>query len=263
MTLNSASRQDLLDPEAGLAKPRGLMLLARPDQQALFEADRDAMRMHNLSVADAQAKVPILNPETVGLVGYSDALWDLDTDLIKAIQYHHCPEQFDHPLSHGLKIANQLAWQLEGKTDDLERESASRHLSTEALGLSQDQLKTIAEHGVVRLQESLEYDRETERLDVALRASTAFLNVLRAATLERVARENLELTESNLELARRRERLGVSSPAERYRWESEIATDRSDVIAAINRTDAARVALNQVLHRPLEEYSKLIPPDAD
>ena len=48
------------------------------------------------------------------------------------------------------------------------------------------------------------------RLDVALEAAFSFLDVLRAHTLEDVESKNVELTEQNLELARRREAVGFS-----------------------------------------------------
>ncbi len=104
---------------------------------------------------------------------------------------------------------------------------------------------------------------DEERLDIALRAAVAFLDVLRAETFEAVVRENLALTGSNLALARRRLEIGVSGPAEVYRWESRIARDRAEVIRAQNQVHSARVVLNQVLHRPLEQSYVLIPPDPD
>ena len=132
-----------------------------------------------------------------------------------------------------------------------------------ALGLSQilysDGLRAgveISQH----LQRSLELEREIQRLDVALDAASAFLNVLRAETLERIARENRQLTESNLELARRREKIGFSGPADVYRWESRRATDLSSQIAAHARVHSALVVLNRVLHRPLEELYVATPP---
>ena len=114
-----------------------------------------------------------------------------------------------------------------------------------------------------RQQVSLIWEREQLRLDIALEAATAFLNVLRAATLERVARDTLGLTESNLALARRRREVGYSGPADVYRWESRQATDRADVIAAFNDANAARVALNQTMNRPLEDRFDTIEPILD
>ncbi len=79
----------------------------------------------------------------------------------------------------------------------------------------------------------------------------AYLNLLRAQTLERVQKENLELTRSNLELARVRQQIGISGPAEVYRWESQIATARKEVINANAQRNAAEIGVNRVLHQPL------------
>ncbi len=104
-----------------------------------------------------------------------------------------------------------------------------------------------------KLQEAREYDRETTRLDVALDVALAYLNVLRSQTFERILLENVRLTRSNLELARVREALGQSGPAEVLRWESQIATNRKDQIQASAQRRTAKIALNQLLNRPLEE----------
>ncbi|ANM30239.1 hypothetical protein ABI59_12585 [Acidobacteria bacterium Mor1] len=112
-------------------------------------------------------------------------------------------------------------------------------------------------------QRSLVEQREALMLDIALDTSVAFLNVLRAETLERIQRDNLKLTESNLELARRRERIGSAGPADVYRWESRLASDRSSVITASNQTRAARNVLNQLMNRPQEEPFHAVVPDLD
>ena len=103
------------------------------------------------------------------------------------------------------------------------------------------------------LQKSREQMREQLRLDIAGAAATAYFNVLRAKTLERVQKHNLALTRSNLELARVRQQIGISAPAEVYRWESQMATARSNGIRANAQRNVAQIALNQLLHRPLEE----------
>jgi outer membrane protein TolC len=103
------------------------------------------------------------------------------------------------------------------------------------------------------LQEAREYDREVLRLDIAGGAAVAYLNVLRAKTIERIRENNLEVTRSNLELAKVRESIGFSGPAEVFRWESQIATDRSEVINATAARNVAELAVNQLLNRPLEE----------
>ena len=50
-----------------------------------------------------------------------------------------------------------------------------------------------------------------------------------------------------------RESIGYSRRSEVFRWESEIASDRKDVIEANAQRNLAEIALNRLLHRPLEE----------
>ncbi len=102
-------------------------------------------------------------------------------------------------------------------------------------------------------QKTREQDLEQLKLDIALAASIAYLNVLRAKTFERIEKENLKRTRANLELARVRESVGTAGPAEVYRWESELALNRKSVILANAKRNIAEIELNRVLHRPLEE----------
>lgn len=103
------------------------------------------------------------------------------------------------------------------------------------------------------LQLSREGERAELRLDVVFEAAQAYLDVLRAKTGERIQRDNLELTRSNLESARTRLELGAAGPGEVYRWEAQIAGNRSDLIAASAGRNQAEIQLNRVLNRPLEE----------
>lgn len=103
------------------------------------------------------------------------------------------------------------------------------------------------------LQRGREAQLQQLRMDVAQAAATAYLNVLRAKTAERVQRQDLELTRSNLELARLRREIGFSGPAEVFRWESQIAVTRINVIDANARRNQTEIELNRLLHRPSEE----------
>ena len=103
------------------------------------------------------------------------------------------------------------------------------------------------------LQESKEFELKQLKLDISLYAAEAFLNVLKAKTFERIQKQNLKRTKSNLEIARVRETIGSAGPAEVYRWESELATNRNNVIQAIAQFNLARIELNRLLHRNLEE----------
>jgi len=62
--------------------PRGLMIVARADQQDDFDAEVRDMQMDRCSVAEAQAVVPILNADVVALAAMADHAWDIDTDLL-------------------------------------------------------------------------------------------------------------------------------------------------------------------------------------
>ncbi len=66
----------------GILSPRGLMILAGADDRVIFDHDRTMMDLDEISVTDAQARVQILNPETVAFAGYADHAWDIDTDLL-------------------------------------------------------------------------------------------------------------------------------------------------------------------------------------
>jgi outer membrane protein TolC len=107
------------------------------------------------------------------------------------------------------------------------------------------------------LQIGREAERDQIRLDIAQAAATAYLNVLRAETAERIQKDNLDRTQTNLELARARESVGFSGPAEVYRWEGEIARQRRAVIDANSFRNLTEIELNRLLRRPLEEDFEL------
>ncbi|MEM1128364.1 MAG: TolC family protein [Bacteroidota bacterium] len=103
---------------------------------------------------------------------------------------------------------------------------------------------------------------ETLRLDIALEAAEAYLNVLRAQTLEQVQQDNLELTRTSLRLAEVRERIGAAGPGERLRLQSELSQRRADRVSAYAQRRAAEIALNQVLNRPLADEFVTAPLEA-
>ncbi len=103
------------------------------------------------------------------------------------------------------------------------------------------------------LQESRVQDLETLTLDIAMDAAVAYLNVLRGRTFERIQKENLSLTRSNLELAQVRFSVGVADASEVFRWQNQIANDRQALIEAVAATQAAEIELRRILNRPLDE----------
>lgn len=104
-----------------------------------------------------------------------------------------------------------------------------------------------------RIQESREFTRDEIELDIIAATSIGYLNVLRAKTIENIQKENLKLSKSNLGIARIRRDIGVASPAEVYRWESQISSDRIDVVNAEAQRKNTEILVNRLLHRPQGE----------
>lgn len=98
--------------------------------------------------------------------------------------------------------------------------------------------------------------REEERaliLDIMRDAALAYLNVLKSKTLQTIQQDNLEVTRANLDIARFREQVGTSGPAEVYRWEIQMASARQAVIDASVMRKKSELALNQLLNSGQEE----------
>jgi outer membrane protein len=95
--------------------------------------------------------------------------------------------------------------------------------------------------------------RQELHLDVILEAAAGYLNLLRAQTIERIQKENLNLTRGNLKLASSRVEIGAANRVELFRWESQIAANQRDVVDAESIKNQARIAVNRVLNRPLSE----------
>ncbi|WP_102225138.1 NAD(P)/FAD-dependent oxidoreductase [Acidimangrovimonas sediminis] len=80
--LNAASEHHLFHADGGVLSPRGLMIVGGPGEEAGFEEDCADMGLTPIPVEEAQARVPILNPETVTHTAVADHGWDIDTDLL-------------------------------------------------------------------------------------------------------------------------------------------------------------------------------------
>lgn len=101
------------------------------------------------------------------------------------------------------------------------------------------------------------------RLDQVLSSTTAFLQALRADNQLAIQQENLKLSQTNLDLARDRVRIGSASNADAYRWEANLATARSNVLAARAQRDQAYDQINQILNQPIGQPLKLDAPKRD
>ncbi len=116
---------------------------------------------------------------------------------------------------------------------------------------SEPALANIAVQGSAQLTREQELDQL--RLDIAQEAMISYMNVLLSGTVEEIRKSNLDVSRSNLELARVRRSVGTAGPGEVYRWESEVATARRDLVDSRASTYQAKIALNRLMHERLEE----------
>ncbi len=104
-----------------------------------------------------------------------------------------------------------------------------------------------------QLQSARENERDLVQLDIVLETAQAYLNLLRARTNERIQKDNLRLTRSNLELAQARRRIGTAGPSEVFRWQSEVADAQRVTVESQALVRVTEIALNRLLNRPLEQ----------
>ena len=82
IALAKAGRADWEDVLEGVLSPRGFMLLCLRGEETQFEADRQHMGLTEISMAEAEARVPILNTQDVLRAACSTTAQDIDTDLM-------------------------------------------------------------------------------------------------------------------------------------------------------------------------------------
>ncbi len=66
----------------GLLSDRGLMILGGPGEEDTVAADARTMHLSPVTIAEAMAMVPILNPAALTAAAYAPEAWDIDTDLL-------------------------------------------------------------------------------------------------------------------------------------------------------------------------------------
>ena len=98
-----------------------------------------------------------------------------------------------------------------------------------------------------RVRTGAEYDRESVRLDALGEAAAATCDTCSPVCSMRSRRENVRLTEDNLELAKRRFEVGYSGRDEVFRWEAQLAAERATLLAIDGDVEASRIAFNQTL----------------
>ncbi|MBT8089352.1 MAG: TolC family protein [Gammaproteobacteria bacterium] len=91
------------------------------------------------------------------------------------------------------------------------------------------------------------------KLDVVQAATTSYYTVLNARSQLAVQENNFRITRANLELAQDRVRLGMSTRADVYRWQAEVARAQISVLNARAALNQSWETLNRILHKPQGE----------
>lgn len=93
----------------------------------------------------------------------------------------------------------------------------------------------------------------SEKLDAMESAGVAYLNYLAARALWQIQKENLRLTENNLQLARLRVNIGATEASEVFRWEQDAASSRAQVFQSEADVRNAQIEMNRILGQPREK----------
>jgi outer membrane protein TolC len=90
-------------------------------------------------------------------------------------------------------------------------------------------------------------------LDTLYSAASAYLDLLRAESVESVRRSNVEHTRTNLATSRVREAVGLAERSDYLRWVAQLATDKQSLLAAESTRRQAETELMRVMHRPADQ----------
>ena len=96
------------------------------------------------------------------------------------------------------------------------------------------------------------YDTLSARYDAAEAAALAFLDLLTARSLAEIEKENLRLTQNNLQLSRLRIEIGAAEPSEVFRWEQDRARGKATLIQRESDARDAEIELSRTLYLPLD-----------
>jgi outer membrane protein len=99
-----------------------------------------------------------------------------------------------------------------------------------------------------RLAAAADEQAQQELLDTIQQTATAYFGLLRAKSVTGVRRQNVENTRQNLETARAREAVGLSTRSEFLRWVAQMAGARQDLLAAEANDRQATVELARLIH---------------
>ncbi len=105
------------------------------------------------------------------------------------------------------------------------------------------------------LQKAQEFATESEIQDIVFTVFNDYLNVLSAKSVLMINKENLEILEVNLNIARLQVESGGLSISELYRWQSEVALAKQEnVVASTNLLELKNVMNNRMAFSLEKDY---------
>jgi len=113
----------------------------------------DAIRRMDQQLSAVDQEMIVLGVNHAEITAIIAQSWGLSERLVRAVQCHHNPGEFEEPICHALNIANQLAWRVEGCGVDLQREAGSLATSMRVVQIGNEQMETLLDAGSARLFE--------------------------------------------------------------------------------------------------------------
>lgn len=103
------------------------------------------------------------------------------------------------------------------------------------------------------LLESQKYSEKTTLLDTVVTAAESYISLLFARSNQKIQNTNLSVTRKNLDIAKNKEAVGSVGASEVHRWESEQASNQISLNDAYRDLQLARMRLNQILDRTINQ----------
>jgi outer membrane protein len=235
----------------------------------------------NIEVGIPSEERLVINMHTAQLIGFS-AQWD---DLTDAVQLNADTGQEQRPINllQALDAAlrnnpSLLASQLgEDIAEDQTRIARSAFLPSLGANVSHTQIDASHANPLLLAQRTSEAggtaqvplykdsawagwsvsqhlaaaateQSRQDLLDTLQQTAAAYFSVLRTKSAASVRRQNVENTRQNLETARARESVGLSTRSDYLRWVSQMASARQDLLAAEAAERQATVELGRLIH---------------
>ncbi len=108
------------------------------------------------------------------------------------------------------------------------------------------------------LAEAQQQSERADMLNTLNDSASAYLNLLRARSVELVRRRNVENTRQNLETSRVREEVGLGGRSDYLRWVSQLASDKQELLAAESQRRQAETEVMRILHRPASQPFSMV-----